>query len=261
LEEFKKKFNHDYGVSKKIRVILNYLNINNKVMESKINEYNLSREKSEKNKMELQRIINEKNNIIDLKDKLIDENKKKLNEEIFRYNQLNIEYSNLLQVSKDNSNTTNVNLNDQTSAIRKSFSELSSLLNKYKGIVPFLNNKLETVEKENITLKEQINKLNMDINYKKNEMIKIKDKEIEELKNDIKRITNEKDNLMNESIKMKTENNLMKDDIILIGNALSLGKNSNNLKINDNDNNNLLSDLLNQLMKARNIISVLLPEK
>ena len=99
----------------------------------------------------------------------------------------------------------------------------------------------------------------MDINYKNNEMIKIKDKEIEELKNDIKRISNEKENLMKESVKMKTENNLMKDDIILIGNSISLGKNNINNKANENDT--LLSDLLNQLMKARNIISVLLPEK
>ena len=41
----------------------------------------------------------------------------------------------------------------------------------------------------------------MDINYKNNEMIKIKDKEIEELKNDIKRISNEKENLMKENRK------------------------------------------------------------
>ena len=52
----------------------------------------------------------------------------------------------------------------------------------------------------------------------------------------------------------------MKDYIILIGNSISLGKNNINNKANEDDT--LLSDdLLNQLMKARNIISVLLPEK
>lgn len=257
MEEFKKKFNHDYGLSKKIRVILSFLNNNNKMMEAKINEYNLSKEKNEKNKLELQKIINEKNNIINLKDKIIEENKKKLNEEIFKYSQLNIEYSNLLDISKEND--ININTVDNDTKIKKSFSVLSGALNKYKEVVPFLNHKLESVEKENKALKDQINKLNMDINYKNNEMIKIKDKEIEELKNDIKRISNEKENLMKESIKMKTENNLMKDDIILIGNSISLGKNNINNKANENDT--LLSDLLNQLMKARNIISVLLPEK
>ena len=257
VEEFKKKFNHDYGLSKKIRVILSFLNNNNKMMEAKINEYNLSKEKNEKNKLELQKIINEKNNIINLKDKIIEENKKKLNEEIFKYTQLNIEYSNLLDISKEND--ININTVDNDIKIKKSFSVLSGTLNKYKEVVPFLNHKLESVEKENKALKDQINKLNMDINYKNNEMIKIKDKEIEELKNDIKRISNEKENLMKESVKMKTENNLMKDDIILIGNSISLGKNNINNKANENDT--LLSDLLNQLMKARNIISVLLPEK
>ena len=53
MEEFKQKFNIDYDLSKKIRIILNFLNNNNKMMKTKINEYNLSKEKNDKNKLEL----------------------------------------------------------------------------------------------------------------------------------------------------------------------------------------------------------------
>ena len=56
---------------------------------------------------------------------------------------------------------------------------------------------------------------------------------------------------------MKTENNLIKNDIILIGNTISSGVNNNNSTGNGKENDNLLNDLLNQLMKARDIISVL----
>ena len=258
LEKFKKKFNHDYGVQKKIRLILNYLINNNQMMESKIKEFNLYKEKSEKKKLELEKMINIKNNLIDLNTKTIDDDKKKLNDEIFKYSQLSIEYLNLIDISKDNT----INIKDNNDKIRnlqKSFSDLSLCLNKYKEIVPFLDNKLENVEKENKTLKEQINRINLDNNNKNYELIKIRDKEIEELKNEIKRINNEKDNLIKENIKMKAENSLMKDDIILIGNSISSGGNNDSDKHNENDT--LLSELLNQLMKARNIISVLLPDK
>ena len=258
MEEFKKKFNHDYGVQKKIRLILNYLIYNNQIMESKIKEYNLYIEKSEKKKLELEKMINIKDNLIDLNTKTIEEDKKKLNDEIFKYSQLNIEYTNLIDISKEN-NIKNKDNNDKMRNLQKSFSDLSLCLNKFKEIVPFLNNKLEIVEKENKSLKEQINKINLDNNNKNYEIIKIRDKEIEELKNEIKKINNEKDNLIKENIKMKTENSLMKDDIILIGNSISSSGGNNKDKGNDNDT--LLSELLNQLMKARNIISVLLPEK
>ena len=259
LEEFKKKFNHDYGVQKKIRLILNYLNYNNQMMESKIKEFNLYKEKSEKKKLELEKMINIKNNLIDLNTKTIEEDKKKLNDEIFKYSQLNIEYTKLIDISKENNITIKDN-NDKMRILQKSFSDLSLCLNKYKEIVPFLDNKLENVEKENKSLKEQINKMNLDNNNKNYEIVKIRDKEIEELKNEIKKINNEKDNLIKENVKMKAENSLMKDDIILIGNTISSsGGNNNSDKGNDNDT--LLSELLNQLMKARNIISVLMPEK
>ena len=187
LNEFKKKFNHDYGVSKKIRLILNFLNNNNEIMEKKINEYNIYKEKNEKQKSELQQIIKEKNIIIELKNKIIEDNKKKLNDEIFKYTQLNIEYMNLLDTNKElNNNNINEN-NDKDTNIRRSFSDLSLCLNKFKEILPFLNNKLENIEKENKLLKDEKNKLKLDTNNKNNELIKIKDKEIEDLKNEIKK--------------------------------------------------------------------------
>ena len=256
LEEFKKKFNHDYGISKKIRLILNYLMYNNQVMESKIKEFNLEKEKNEKAKYELQKIINIKNNLIELNTKTIEEDKKKLNDEIFKYTQLNIEYNNLLEISKEN-NT--MDKNEQFDKLKKCFSHLSSCLDKYKAIVPFLYNKLENIEKENKKLKEQINKNNIENNNKNYDLIKNKDKEIEDLKNEIKKINIEKDNLLKEQIIMKTENSLMKDDIILIGNSIAMNGDDN--EKGNNESENLLSELLNQLMKARNIISVLDSEK
>ena len=48
MENFKKKFNHDYGISKKIRLILNFLNNNNKILESRINEFSKNKENYEK---------------------------------------------------------------------------------------------------------------------------------------------------------------------------------------------------------------------
>ena len=163
----------------------------------------------------------------------------------------------MLDVTK--SPNTNNNIDPSVVVIKKSFSELSSCLNKYKEIVPFLNNKLENVEKENKILKEQINRMNLNENLKKDEMIKFKEKEIEDLKNKIKKINNDKEKLEKDNNIMKTENNLMKNDIALIGNTISSGINNNQNKKNENDN--LINELLDQLMKARNIISVLKPEK
>jgi hypothetical protein len=48
LDEFKKKFNHDYGVSKKIRLILEFLNNNNQKLESKIKEQEANKDSYEK---------------------------------------------------------------------------------------------------------------------------------------------------------------------------------------------------------------------
>ena len=226
------------------------------MMESKLNEYNTYKEKSEKKKAELQQIINEKNSKIESKNKIIEDDKKKLNEEMTKYSQLNNEYHNLLKQSKEvkkfdseNNNTTGA----RDVEIRQSFTDLYNLLTKYKEIVPFLNKKLENEEKENKNLKEQINKMNNEQN---------KNKEIEDLKNEINKLNSDKDNLMKDYNLLKTENNLIKNDIILIGNSMNKNVVNNNLEQNnDEKNSNSLNEIMNQLMKARNIISFLLKEK
>ena len=128
--------------------------------------------------------------------------------------------------------------------IKKSFGELIKCLDIYKEILPFLNNKLENVENENKSLKEQINKFNINIEDKNNELIKIKDKEIEELKNIIENNKNEKEKLQKEKNLIESENIIIKDDIISIGKSTSNEQNGNN----DNDEENLLAELLNQLI-------------
>ena len=225
------------------------------MMESKLNEYNTYKEKSEKKKAELQQIINEKNSKIESKNKIIEDDKKKLNEEMAKYSQLNNEYHNLLKQSKEVKNFDGEN--NTTGArdveIKKSFSELCKLLTKYKEIVPFLNKELENEEKESKNLKEQINKMNNEQNN---------NKEIEDLKNEINKLNSDKDNLMKDYNLLKTENNLIKNDIILIGNSMNKNVANNNLEQNnDEKNSNSLNEIMNQLMKARNIISFLLKEK
>ena len=262
LDEFKKKFNHDYGNSKKIRLILNYLMHNTQIMESKIKEFNIYKEKNEKMQYELQKEININKNLIELKSKTIEEDKKKLGEEKFKYEQLRKEFNNLVEISKENNNAKDSNDNSETQSdkLKRSFSHLFSCLDKYKTIVPVLYNKLENIEKENKKLKEQINnKTNIENNNKNYDAIINKDKEIEELKNEIKKISNEKDNLLKEQIIMKTENSLMKDDFISIGNTIASTSNIN--EKGNNENENLMNELLAQLMKARNIISFYENEK
>ena len=82
-------------------------------------------------------------------------------------------------------------------------------LNKCKEIIPFLTNKLDTAQKENNDLKEQINTINKDGLMKNNDIIKNKDKEIEELKNQIKNINSNNENIMKQFNIVKTENNLI----------------------------------------------------
>ena len=89
-------------------------------------------------------------------------------------------------------------------------------------------------------------------------MIINKDKEIEELKNEIENFKKEKDKIENEKNIINAENVVIRDDIVSIGNYLKIEEN-NNLK--EGEDENLLSDLLNQLIKAKNIISFLLPTK
>ena len=252
-------FNHDFGISKKIRLILNYLINNNKVLEGKINEYNIFKERSHQKEIQLQQNLNEKNEKIEEKEKIIEENKKILNEEKVKYIQLNNEYNNLLKLSKEEVKNYK-NETEQNQSIKISYSELTALLNKNKEIIPFLYNKLEIFEKENKNLKEQIYNLNKNITLKNNEIIKNKDKEIEELKNQLKNNNSKNDNLMKEHNMLKTENELIKDDIKIIINSINK-EDENKLEKNNNNEEKFINEILEQLIKAKNIISFLFNEK
>ena len=168
---------------------------------------------------------------------------------------LNSEYIKMIDITKEKENCDNKDANNIDFNIKKSFGELIKCLDMYKEILPFLNNKLENVENENKSLKEQINTFNSNITDKNNELIKMRDKEIEELKNIIENNKNEKEKLQKEKNLIESENILIKDDIISIGKVASNELNGNN------DEENLLSELLNQLINARNIISFLMPDK
>jgi chromosome segregation ATPase len=254
-------FNHDFGISKKIRLILNYLINNNKSLEEKINELNIMKEKSQQKEAQLQQMLIDKNSKIEQKEKIIEEEKKKLNEEKLKYIQLNNEYNNLLKLSQvEELNNKYENETEHNKNIRNSFSDLTVLLNKNKEIIPFLNNRLEIVEKENKNLKEQINKLNKYDIEKNNEIVKNKEKEIEDLKNQINKMNIKNDNLTKENNMLKTENDLIKGDIRLIGNSMNKIEEKNEQKKNE-DEENSLNEILNQLIKSRNIISFLLNEK
>ena len=61
LGQFQSNFNHDYGTSKKIRMLINYLNNTNQSLESKILDMNKNKESNEKKLQELEQIINNKN--------------------------------------------------------------------------------------------------------------------------------------------------------------------------------------------------------
>ena len=58
---------------------------------------------------------------------------------------------------------------------------------------------------------------------------------------------------------LKTENELIKQDIIIIGNSLNKKEDMN--PENNNLDENSLNEIMNQLMKSRNIISFLLNDK
>lgn len=253
LDELKKQFNHDYGVSKKMRIILNYLIDTNKQLESKINEYSINKEKYEKKIIELEQKINDNNNILEEKQKNLKEYKRKLDEQIFKSGQINTEFLQLVEISKEKNDQINNDFN-----IKNGFNDLLKCLNKYKEIVPLLNSKWELCENENKILKEQIEKLKVDSNNQNNEIIKGKDKEIEDLKNAIENNRKEKEKIENEKNLIKAENVLFRDDIISIGNYFN--SDQNNIKKGSEDDN-LISELLNQLIKAKNIISFLLPLK
>ena len=137
--------------------------------------------------------------------------------------------------------------------IKKSFIELITLLNKYKEIIPNLYKKLENEEKENKNLKELINQMKKDRKTQSDGIV-------EDLKNQIKIISNENENLKKQTNIMKVENDIIKDDILLIGKAL-IQKGENILDKKDKCEENSSNEILNQLIKAKNIISFLLNDK
>ena len=252
--KLQKDFNHDLFNSTKVRAILDFLIKNNQMMEKKINEYNNIKINNEKKNAQLQQTINEKNMKIEEKEKMMEDIKKKLNEEKNKYIQLNKEYTNILNLSKQEPKNIENDKDGENKKIKDNFNLMLKSLNKCKEIIPFLINKLDTVQKENNDLKEQLNKINKDGLMKNNDIIKNKDKEIDELKNQIKNINSNNENIMKQFNIVKTENNLIKEDMILIGNSM-------NKKEENISEENYLNEILNQLMKARGIISFLMNDK
>ena len=133
MDEFKKKFNHDYGVSKKIRLILEYLNNSNQKLESKINEHIANKDIYEKKISELEVIIKDKDILLESNNKAKEDYKKTIDEHIFKYGQLNSEFIKINDISKEIKETNNNENN--TNEIKKSFSELLLVLKKYKEIL------------------------------------------------------------------------------------------------------------------------------
>ena len=206
---------------------------------------------------ELEQIIKDKNKIEEEKNKNIDEFKKKMDEQIFKYGQLNTELLKITEISKEtktnNSNTGEQNMIELN--IKKGFNDLLKCLSQYKEILPFMINKIEMLERENESLKEKKDKINEDIINKNNELFKSKEKEIEDLNNIIEKSKKEKEIIENEKNVITSENNIIKDDIRSLEKYFNYEVNN---IIKESEDEKLLSDLLNQLIKARKIISFLL---
>ena len=262
LEAFKAEFNHEYGISKKIRLIINYLMSTNQTLESKILETNKIKETYDKKIVELEEIISRKNQSMENLNMTLEENSKKLIEQFNKYNELNNEYNKIIDLSKEKNEADDNNNNND---IKKCFSILLCYLNKYREIVPFLNNKVDTLENENKTLKEKINLYNVENNKNNEDLLKLKDKENEELKMCIENNKIEKDKIINEKNVIEGENKIIKNDIIFIGEFLKNKKNNNEENNynnnNDDEENELIDELLNQLNKAKNIITYLSNQK
>ena len=246
-------FNSYLSNSQKIRKILMFL-----IGEKKKSEEN--EQKNDKDKQDikikiedLEKKIKEKDSKIEEKDRIIEEGEKKINEDLVKYAQLNNEYNNLLKLSKEERVEKNENESKNDLDIKKSFIELITLLNKYKEIIPNLYKKLENEEKENKNLKELINQMKKDSKTQSDGIV-------EDLKNQIKIISNENENLKKQTNIMKVENDIIKDDILLIGKTLSQ-KGENILDKKDKCEENSSNEILNQLIKAKNIISFLLNDK
>ena len=226
---------------------------------------NKAKENYEKKMVELEQIINNKNQEIENLNMNIEEHIKKNGDQIFRYEELNKEYLKLTELSKEQNLGENTNLNNNEMNIKKSFSELLLCLNKYKEILPFINKKLETLENENKSLKEQIKTFSSQNSINNIELIKNKEKENGELKKNIEKNQKEKEDVINKNYIINAENELIKKDIVSMIEFYRLEENK---KVNENIENkekgkegDLIEELFNQLIKARNLISFLSKEK
>ena len=227
---------------------------------------NNDKDNYEKKRIELEQIINDKNQNIENLNMNLEENIKKYGDQLFRYDELNKEYLKLIDMSKEkNQDDINSNLNNNESNVKKSFIELLTCLNKYRELLPFINNKLEDLEKENKSLKEQINKFNNEIKNNNLELLKVKEKENEELKKNIEINKKEKEDLISKNNIIDAEKELLKNDIMFVGEFLN-SKEIKNENIDKDegekgDDEKLIEGLLKQLIKARNIITFLSKEK
>ena len=264
-EQFKNNFNHDFKTAQKSRILIDYLNKINQALELKITDMDKNKENYENKLNELEQIINNKNQEIENLNMNIEENIKKNWDQIFRYEELNKEYIKIMELSKENNLGDNNNLNNNEINIKKSFSDLILCLNKYKEILPFINKKLETLENENKSLKEQIKKYGSENSINNLELIKNKEKENGELKNKIEKNQKEKEDTINKNYLINAENELIKKDILSMMEFYNSEENKN---FNNNMENKekgeegeLIEELFKQLIKARNLISFLSKDK
>ena len=125
---------------------------------------------------------------------------------------------------------------------------------------------MEELELENRTLKEQMNQFKEEIKNKKFDLLNIKEKENTELKNSIELYQKEKEELINKKNIISAENDILKNDIISIGQILksetSKKQDENKDKtIEEKEEGDLVEELFKQLIKSRNIIDFLSKEK
>ena len=267
LSQFQTNFNHDYGLSKKIRILINYLNKTNQTLESKISEHDKNKETYQNKLSEYENVINNKNQDIENLKMNLEENMKKYEGQITRYEELNKEYKALVDLTKEkNPEENNNNINNNDANIKKSYNELLFCLNKYKEILPALNQRLEEVESENKNLKEEMNIYKDEINNKKLDLLNLKEKENTELKNSIELYQKEKEELINYKNLILAENEILKNDIISIGQILKSeevkkSEENKDKMIEEKDEGDLVEELFKQLIKSKSIIDFLSKEK
>ena len=111
-----------------------------------------------------------------------------------------------------------------------------------------------------------MNQFKEEIKNKKFDLLNIKEKENTELKNSIELYQKEKEELINKKNIISAENDILKNDIISIGQILksetSKKQDENKDKtIEEKEEGDLVEELFKQLIKSRNIIDFLSKEK